>query len=1138
MSRQLIPYDCLILLLALLALSGCTRAAAPAPSPTPAPIILTAPPPNQEWLDAMPVQLTPELDFDHLFLEVGLSQSVVAVMAQDPQGFLWLGTQDGLNRFDGYQCKVFKNRRDDPDSLSGNLINALLVVGDGVLWVGSNGGLDRYDPQTESFTRYQYNPDDPTSLSSNSVTELAADPSGVLWVGTSAGLNRFDPATGQAQRYLANPNDPDSLPNQEIGALLLAPDGALWIGTSGGLSRLDTENGRFTHYLPDLANPHSLSGTPVTSLAQDENGTLWIATSAGLNRLDAGADRFRHYRHDPQDPASLSNDLVTAVYHNRRGELWLGTTQGGVNRYDPASDSFVQYRHDPASPHSLANDNVVSLLEDAAGIMWFGTFGSGADRFDRMKAKFLRVQPNLDDPSDLNDPFIWSILVDSHDTLWLGTFSGGLNRADAGDAGFTHYLNDPADPDSLSSNQVWRVYEDRQGTLWVGTAAGLDRFERENGRFSHYDFGGLGVFSLYESASGDFWVSPIGGGLVRLDRQSGETLAAYTHDPADPQGLNASFVTAISETADGALWLGTFAGGLNLFTPENGRFTHYQYIPDDPDSLPNDTILALHQDRLGQLWIGTAGGLARFDSASERFITYGEPEGLPNETIYALLADDQGYLWISTSLGLSRFDPQQETFQNFDLGDGLQAMEFNQGAAFKGAAGEMYFGGINGFNFFHPAAIRANPYVPPVVVTNFLLFNKEVGIGEESPLAEAPPVAQTIELDYQQDFLTFEYAALHFSAPQENQYAYLLEGFDEEWNQVGTRRFANYPGLPPGDYTFRVHAANSDGVWNEQGTAVRVIMTPPFWQTWWFMALAVGVVVGGVVGGFVLRIRVIEGQRRQLARLVDERTLALQETLAALQGAKTATDAANERYERELALAALVQSSFLTDQFPELVGWQIAARLQPAREMSGDFFDVLRLPNGRLGLMMADVVDKGVPAALLMAISWGLLEPFAQQYPDEPESVLCAINERLLYFLEGDYFVTAFYGVLEPENGRLRYCNAGHPPVLLLRADNGRVRELCCTGIPLGLLEESRWQTAEVTLAPGDILLLYTDGVMDAEAADGSYMGRERLQTAVQSAAGGSAQEICTAVETAVARHTGDVPQLDDMALLALRRIT
>jgi signal transduction histidine kinase/ligand-binding sensor domain-containing protein/CheY-like chemotaxis protein len=877
-----------------LGLAGCARAAGPGlspPLPVPPPAVGVAEP-AQDWQEALPFQPPRALDFDHLTLEDGLSQSVVNAIAQDPQGFLWLGTQDGLNRYDGYQFKIFKNRRDDPASLSGNLINALLVDGAGVLWVGSYGGLDRYDPRTESFTRFQNDPQNPTSLSCNSVTSLAADPSGALWVGACQGLNRFDPTTGQAQRYPANPDDPVGLYHDDITELFVAEDGMVWIGTTVGLERLDPANGRFTRFLPDPDEPGRLSGAPITGIAADAEGAIWVGTSQGLNRLEPGADRFTHYHHDPQDNASLSDDLVTAVFRNRLGELWIATTQGGVNRYEPATDSFTRYRHADAHPASLANDNVVTIFEDDTGIMWFGTFGSGVDRYDRLKAKFLRVQPQPDDPRSLSDPFVWSILVDSRETLWVATSTSGLNRADAGGDGFTHYRRDPADPHSLSSDQLWRVYEDRRGNIWVGTAVGLDLLDRENGRFTHYTFNDLGVFTIYESRAGDFWISPIGGGLIRFDRASGRALETYLNDPADPNSISDNFITAVSEAAGGDLWLGTFAEGLNRFDPATGRADVFRRDPDDSSSLPNDTILALHHDTQGRLWIGTGGGLTLRDAAG-RFKTYGESEGLPNETIYAILEDDQGDLWLSTGRGLSRFDPQRQTFTNFKLADGLQSMEFNQGAAFKGAGGEMYFGGINGFNVFHPAAVRANPYAPPVVITNFLLFNKEVPIGEDSPLTQAAPLAQTIRLDYRQDFLTFEYAALHYSAPQENQYAYLLEGFDQDWNLVGARRFANYPGLPPGDYTFRVRGSNSDGVWNEQGAALRVVMAPPFWQTWWFITLAVGAVIGSVVGGFALRIRVIENQRRQLERLVDERTQALQQTLADLQTAKEKAEAAN-----------------------------------------------------------------------------------------------------------------------------------------------------------------------------------------------------------------------------------------------------
>lgn len=884
-----------VLALALVFISSCTEQSEPV-TPTPALSTPSQQPsdrarPETEWLSGLPLQTEGFLTFDRLSLEEGLSQSVVAAMAQDPRGFLWLGTQDGLNRFDGYEFKIFKHRADEPDSLSDSFISSLLVDEDGVLWAGTNRGLNRYDPLSESFRHYRNDPDNPNSLSGDVVSSLAEGTTGDLWIGTNAGLNRFDPITEQFARYQNNPDDDNSLLANGVTDLWLDDSGLLWIGTGLGLDRFDPATGVFTHFTPDDEVPDSLSAAAVADVYEDEDGTIWVGTNQGLNRFDREAESFTHFHHNPRDPTSLSDDGVNDIYQDLDGQLWVGTTQGGLSRFDPDSGDFIHYRNDPNNPRSISNDNIASIFEDNSGILWFGTFGGGVSRYDPQKAKFLHVRSETNNPASLSNDSIWSIIQDSQGTLWVGTL-GGLNRADPGAAGFRHYANDPTDSESLSNDQVWRVFEDIEGTIWIGTSTGLDRFERESEQFTHVDM--FTPFAMHESGDGTFWLGTIGGGLARFDRETNSVITNYVNDPTDPNSLSSNFVTAIAENDDGTLWLGTFNGGLNHFNPETETFAAYQNDPDDPTSLPNDTILWLLRDKQDQLWLGTSGGLARLDEQTETFTNIGELEGLPNETVYAILEDDDGFLWISHNRGLSRFDPQKLTFDNYDATDGLQSIEFNQSAAYKGPAGEMYFGGINGFNIFHPDSIRDSSFIPPVVITDFLLFNEQVDeFSEDSPLQQAITEADEIQLDYTDDFVTFEYAALHYSSPEENEYAYFMEGYEPDWNYVGDRRFASYTGLPPGDYTFRVKAANSDGLWNEEGAATRVLVAPPFWQTWWFISLATVVVLGSIGGAVTYRIRSVEKHRRELEVQVTERTHELQEALDDLQRSKEAAEAAN-----------------------------------------------------------------------------------------------------------------------------------------------------------------------------------------------------------------------------------------------------
>ena len=821
------------------------------------------------WLRNFPAQARTTISFDHISLQDGLSQSVVTAIAQDPRGFLWFGTQDGLNRYDGNDFRIFKHDPGDAFSLADNLITALTIDHSGTLWVGTNNGLDRYDPIREEFTHYINDPDDPKSLSANPVISLVADTTGYLWVGTGVGLNRLDPSTGEIVRFLNDPNDANTPAGNGIFDLAFDQHGALWIATLAGLDRFEPSSATFTHFSPDSADSNSLLDAGVANVEVGGDGHVWVATATGLNQLDPSTGQFEHFINDPDDPGSLAPIAVNELLEDSTGTLWLATNGNGISRLDRSTRTFTHYSNDPRNFQSLRQDNVQSIFEDESGILWFGTFGGGVDRFDRRKAKFKTLRNSPSDPNSLSDNGIWTLLMDSRGALWVGTISGGLNVAYPGATGFQHFNNDPADARSISSDQIWKVYQDSQGTIWVGTAVGLDRFEPSTRDFTHFTM--PAVFTMHEAQDGTFWVGTLGAGLSKFDRETG-ALQTYTNQPGDPTSISGNLITHILEDVDGQLWIGTFTGGLNHYSPETDTFVNYQSEQDNPEALPDNTILYLHRDQMGVLWVASAGGLSRMDEATGTFHTYSVKDGLPNETIYSILEDELGGLWVPNNRGLSRFDPADETFKNYDISDGLQDIEFNQGSALLGPNGEMYFGGINGLNYFHPEDIRDNSFIPPVAITNILLFNEPLLIGEESILTQAVPMTDELNLSYQDDFLTFEFTALHFSSPEENQYAYIMEGFDRDWNYVGNRRFASYTGIPPGDYTFRVIASNSDGIWNEVGDSIRIVIPQPFWQTWWFYSLIGLFVTGSVVGGLALRIRLIEGQRRELARQVEERT--------------------------------------------------------------------------------------------------------------------------------------------------------------------------------------------------------------------------------------------------------------------------
>ena len=872
------------------------------------------------------------LRFNRISLEQGLSQSTVFCILQDSQGFLWFGTEDGLNKYDGYNFTIYKHDPEDPNSIGGNWINALIEDDSGVLWIGTReGGLDRYDRNLNQFTHFRSDSEDTSSLSDNEVTAIYQDRDGVLWIGTgSGGLNGLVPATSSGQalseaegsdlenehfiHYQHNPDDPNSLSSNAVSAIFEDQNGVLWIGTEdGGLNRLDSENESWWHYRNVPNNPHSLSHNNITAIYEDQSGALWVGTNGGgLNRLvpstssdqalseaeesDQENEHFIHYQNDTDDPRSLSNDNISTIYQDREGVLWIGTWGGGLNIFDPEKENFTHYRNVPGDPHSLSSDISVSIYQDREGVLWFGTIAAGVNKLGVGRWNFAHYKNDPNNPNSLGDNMVRAFYQDREGVLWIGTMFGGVDRFDRETGNWRHYRHDPDDPSSLSNNFVSVIYADRSDVLWIGTASGLDKFEPQTETFTHYqaipdDPPGSpsnNVRTIYENQAGEFWIGTKGG-LYRFEPEKEIWSHHYRHDPGDPQSLSNDWVLSFFEDSEGIIWIGTFGGGLNRFDPEIEIFTRYQNVPDDPSSLSHNLVVGIIQDQDGTLWLGTGGGLNKFDPRAETFIHFREKDGMPNETMYCLVEDRQGHIWLSTNKGLSRFDPRKETFRNYDVTDGLQSNEFNSPACHKGDSEEMFFGGINGFNTFFPDQVRDNPTIPPVVLT-FLTHG-----GEEVNCNSTVGCVTDFTLNWPDNAFEFEFAALSYAQPKKNQYAYMLDGFDEDWNAIGTLRYGKYTNLPGGTYILRLRGSNNDGIWNEEDAALVVTIVPPYWSTWWFrggMLLALG---GIAIVGYRLRVRSLEARSRELESEVEQRTAELMKIEEALRQSEMEEAVAAER---------------------------------------------------------------------------------------------------------------------------------------------------------------------------------------------------------------------------------------------------
>ena len=853
------------------------------------------------------------LRFTRYSLQDGLSQVYVTAIAQDHQGFIWVGTQEGLNRFDGHEFVAFSHDPEDPTSISQNLIKELLVDEEVFIWVGTDGGgLNRFDPAVGSFRRYRHDPDNESTLSDDRVRVLHVDRFGRLWVGTDGGgLNRLDRETGEVVRFRHDPENPVSLSDDRIFAMAEDHAGYLWIATDGGgLNRLHPPTGRFDHFRHDPADPASLPEDRLRDVFVDRDGVLWVGTyNHGLARKAPDSVGFQAFRHDKKDPSSLSNDSVRAIYQPADGSLMVGT-ENGLNVWRPRTADFVGYYHDSSDAFSLSSSDVKAIMQDRGGVIWIGA--SGLNKSNLPDASFAHYHRLGESPGQLGDNFINAFAEDRRGGIWVGHWKG-LDRYDPATGHFESLEQLAAPGQSLSDSRAMSLEIGHNGELWVGTmGGGLNRLDPRTGTvqaFQHRpddpaSLSANGVTCLLEDSRRRLWVGTYRGGLNLLDRRTGG-FSRLRHDPEDPGSISSDRVLTLLEDRAGALWVGTHGGGLNRLDTTTGRWKHYRNDPDDPRSLSSDFVFSIIEDARGNLWIGTQGGGLNLWAAADRlagrvrFTRYNKQSGLLSETVYAAELDGQQRLWISTNRGLTRLEPEIGVFKHFNSSHGLQSDEFNHGASLRARDGRLLFGGINGFNSFHADRIGINNNKPPLVLTQIYKFNKPVDMGPLHLLDE-------IELTHRDYVIAFEFAALDYAAPQLNQYQYKLEGLDKSWVDNGTRRRATYTNLAPGNYTFRVRGSNNDGVWSEQELGLKLRSLPPPWRSGWAYALYVLLLGGAVAANTHSQVRkrqraeeLAQANRRLQAEVIQRR--AKERALKSERLAKEAAESASRAKSQFLA---------------------------------------------------------------------------------------------------------------------------------------------------------------------------------------------------------------------------------------------
>lgn len=779
--------------------------------------------------------------FFQLDIEDGLSQNDVYSILQDQEGILWFATQDGLNRYDGYQFTWYRYDPKDPKTLPHNYVRHIFEDSEGIIWVATDNGLGRFNRIDETFTRFLHDPNNPASLSNNSVWSILEDNQKNLWIATQSGVNLFDRRTGEFKRFQHDPYDINTISHDKTYSLMKDRQGKIRIGTEVGWDLVEQNEGKITFKRYGRKfdkNGELIQWGPVLSMVEDRNGTLWIGTfSGGLIQFNPKNDRQTRFLHDPNDPGSLSGNLVrTIIEENDR--LWIGTNQG-LALMNRQTERFTHFKHSHGDHHTIAHNIIRSFHIDRSGLFWIGTGGGGISKVNIPSFDFHHHTVELNRPDGLKEKMIYSFFEDHEGIVWIGTLTG-LYRWHRQKNSFKLYQHDPNNPNTLSGNRIRAIHEDQNGTLWVGTdRSGLNRFDRKSETFYRVPVNpntpktalrSPRVWQIHSHNRDFLWLGT-DWGLTRMDLKR----QRFKHFPM-------SNTWTIEKSASNHLWLGTWGHGVLKFDLQREEFIK-KYTTKE--GLSDDRTFGLHEDLKGNLWIGTwGGGLNRFDPKKEQFQIFTEQDGLSNDTVYAIHPGRKDELWLSTNQGLSRFNPETLKFENYHVEDGVQSPEFNLKADFRSRSGELFFGGVNGFNLFYPEQISRFLKHSPVVISKIQSLRQNETTLKPVPLDKPLSKMDAVQLSWKESLIAFEFAVLDYANPKKNRFTYKLEGYDQSWIDAGTRNMAMYTKLPGGVYTFRVRGANHQGIWNNLGASIKVVIVPLWWETDWarllFIILAIG----------------------------------------------------------------------------------------------------------------------------------------------------------------------------------------------------------------------------------------------------------------------------------------------------------
>jgi signal transduction histidine kinase/ligand-binding sensor domain-containing protein len=857
------------------------------------------------FIEQLPLHAqTSPLLFKHLTVKDGLSQSSVHAIYKDRMGFMWFGTDLGLNKYDGNRFTVYKYDATDSFSISSNYILAIHEDSYGSLWIGNGySGLNRFDREKEQFIRYVNDPEKGSSISNNNIRAIFEDSQKNLWIGTAGGgLNLYDRQSDSFIPFSHDPGDSGGIGSNSISSIAEDKNGFLWLGSPDGIItkfNVKTKRGQSIRF-KGLFHA-SLEGTTFGTIYIDSGNKIWYGSDIGLYCYDQAKRTIQHFE-EGNTNKNLNSNAVSSIFEMEKDILLVSTDPGGLNVYDQRTGRFTYYVNSKYDPFTVSNNQLGAIYRSDDGIIWIGSYFGGVNILDQKSVKFQQYRNLVSSSEALNATnSVLAICEDKDKKIWIGTDGQGIGIFDPS-SHETRHLSKENNANSISSNVVTAIYRDRNSDLWIGYyLEGFSRLDWKTKQFTHFKnntkdpkgLSGNDVWDIFQDSEANYWIGTIGDGLNKFDFEA-KTYVHYRNNSRDTTSLSNNDVYKIFQDKSGNIWIGT-RDGLCRFNKSKNNFTRFISGKDLEKGIFGNWVLDIYQDQLGNLWIGTDQALNLYDPQSMTFTHFQEKEGLEGNTVIAISSDTRNNLWISTNNGLCQFNIHEKKFRNYSVEDGLQGNEFNNTSVLKSSDGRIYFGGKFGFNVFNPDSIVDNATVPPVYFTQLNVMNSPVGPRDNTKiLSKHINFEHTITLTHKQSAFSLEFAALNYTNPLNNQYAYQLEGFDNDWIKIGNRHEVTYTNLNPGEYLLKVKGSNNDGIWNEKGASLKIIVLPPWWKTWWFKLISGMLLLGLLLLIYYLREVFYKNQQNKLQVLVKERTLQLEEASTNLETKQEEINSQNE----------------------------------------------------------------------------------------------------------------------------------------------------------------------------------------------------------------------------------------------------